>query len=285
VNVSKARYDVEDKVVFITGPARGIGAETARQLAAKGAKLALVGLEPEHLEQLAAELPTETLWHEADVRDLAELEKAAARTLDRFGRIDVAIANAGIAPVGTVEAMDPEEFEAVIQVNLLGVWRTLRTTVPHVRARRGYLLSIASLAAVVHLPLMSAYAAAKAGVAAMADVLRVELEGTGTGVGVAYFGFIDTDMTRGAYADPLVQEVRRGSGGRLLPPPFPVRVAGEAIVDGIEHRARSIVVPKSAKAALAAPNAAQRIAEAATRTLGLSRLVTRGRPDRWRREG
>jgi NAD(P)-dependent dehydrogenase (short-subunit alcohol dehydrogenase family) len=278
VIVSKPRYDVRGKVVFITGPARGIGAETARQLAHKGAKLALVGLERERLERLAAELPTEALWHEADVRDLAELERAAARTIERFGRIDVAIANAGIAPVGTVETMDPEEFEGVIQVNLLGVWRTLRTTVPHVRARRGYLLSIASLAAVIHLPLMSAYAAAKAGVAAMANVLRMELQGTGTKVGVAYFGFIDTDMTRGAYADPVVQEVWRGRGERLLPPPLPVRMAGEAIVDGIERRTRSIVVPKGAKAAFAAPNAAQRIAEAGTRVAGFAALIRKKGP-------
>jgi short-subunit dehydrogenase len=149
-----------------------------------------------------------------------------------------------------------------------------------VSARRGYLLSIASLAAIVHLPLMSAYAAAKAGVAAMADVLRMELEGTGTKVGVAYFVFIDTDMTRGAYEDPLVQEVRRSRGRRLLPPPLPVEVAGAAIVDGIERRARSIVVPKSAKAALTAPSAAQRIAEAGTRVAGFTDLIRRKGPSR-----
>jgi NAD(P)-dependent dehydrogenase (short-subunit alcohol dehydrogenase family) len=276
--VAGERFDVRDKVVFITGPARGIGAETARQLSRKGAKLALVGLEPERLEELASALPTEALWYEADVRDLDAIENAAAGTVERFGGIDVAVANAGIAPVGTVEALDAEAFEAVIQVNLLGVWRTLRTTVPHVSARRGYLLSIASMAAIVHLPLMAAYAAAKAGVAAMADVLRMELEGTGTKVGVAYFRFIDTDMTRGAYADPLVQEVRRGRGRRLLPPPLPVEVAGAAIVGGIERRARSIVVPKSAKAALALPNAAQRIAEAGTRRAGFADLIRRRGP-------
>jgi len=276
--VPNGRYYVRDRVVFVTGPARGIGAETARQLSRKGAKLALVGLEPEGLERLAAELPAEALWHEADVRDLAALEEAAARTVERFGGIDVAIANAGIAPVGTVEAMEPEAFEAVIQVNLLGVWRTLRATVPHVRARRGYLLSIASLAAVVHLPLMSGYAAAKAGVSAMADVLRMELEGTGTKVGVAYFGFIDTDMTRGAYEDPRVEQVRRGKGRRLLPPPLPVSVAGRAIVEGIERRARSIVVPRSARAALVAPNVSQRVAEAGTRRVGFAELLGEGTP-------
>jgi NAD(P)-dependent dehydrogenase (short-subunit alcohol dehydrogenase family) len=271
--MAAGRYDLRGKVVLITGPARGIGAEAARQLAQKGAKLALVGLEPERLEQLAAGLPAEAVWHEADVRDLAALEKAVAATLERFGRIDVAIANAGIAPVGTVETMEPEDFEAVIQVNLLGVWRTLRTTVPHVRARRGYLLSIASLAAIVHLPLMSGYAAAKAGVTAMSDVLRMELDGTGTKVGVAYFGFIDTDMTRGAYRDPIVGELRRRGGRRLLPAPLPVEVAGKAIVDGIERRSRAIVVPKGAWATLAAPNVAQRAAEAITRRLGLARLI------------
>jgi NAD(P)-dependent dehydrogenase (short-subunit alcohol dehydrogenase family) len=273
--VGAARYALRDKVIFITGPARGIGAETARQLARKGAKLALVGLEPERLARLAAELPSEALWHEADVRDLAELEKATARTLERFGRIDVAVANAGIAPVGTVETMDPVEFEAVIQVNLLGVWRTLRATVPHVRPRRGYLLSIASLAAVIHLPMMSAYAAAKAGVSAMADVLRMELEGTGTKVGVAYFGFIDTDMTRGAYDGPVVEHVRRGRGKRLLPSPLPVAVAGAAIVEGIERRSRSIVVPKRARAALATPNVSQRVAEAGIRRVGFADLIRR----------
>jgi NAD(P)-dependent dehydrogenase (short-subunit alcohol dehydrogenase family) len=271
--MTTTRYDVRDKVVFITGPARGIGAETAKQLAAKGARLALAGLELERLEALAAELRTDAVWFEADVRDLAQLEKAVAGTVERFGGIDVAIANAGIAPVGTVEAMDPDEFEATIQVNLLGVWRTLRTTVPHVRERRGHLLSIASLAAIIHLPLMSAYAAAKAGVAAIADVLRMELEGTGTTVGVAYFGFIDTDMTAGAFDDPLVDEFRRRGGRRLLPRPLPVRVAGTAIVDGIERRARSIVVPKSARAALAAPAVSQRTTEAVTRRLGVASLI------------
>lgn len=267
------RYDLRGKVVFITGPARGIGAEAARQLASKGAQLALAGLEPERLERLAAELPTEALWFDADVRDLAALDKAVGATVERFGGIDVAIANAGIAPVGTVETMDPAEFEDLIQVNLLGVWRTLRVTAPHVRARRGYLLSIASMAAVVHLPLMSAYAAAKAGVAAMSDVLRMELDGTGTKAGVAYFGFIDTDMTRGAYQDPLVGEIRRRGGRRLMPPPLPVEVAGTAIIEGIERRARSIVLPKSARAALAAPNVAQRTAEVISRRLGFSRMI------------
>jgi NAD(P)-dependent dehydrogenase (short-subunit alcohol dehydrogenase family) len=275
MNVPSQRFDIEGKVVLITGPARGIGAEAARQLSARGARLALVGLEPERLEQLASELSAQTLWYEADVRSLPALESAVALAVERFGGIDVAIANAGIAPVGTVETMPPEEFEAVIQVDLLGVWRTLRASLPHVRDRRGYLLSIASLAALIHLPLMSAYAAAKAGVAAMADVLRMELEGTGTKVGVAYFGFIDTDMTRGALRDPLVQEVRRGWGRRLLPPPLPVEVAGAAIVDGIERRRRSIVVPKSAMAALATPNLSQRVAEVGTRRAGFADLIRR----------
>jgi hypothetical protein len=92
-------------------------------------------------------------------------------------------------------------------------------------------------------------------------------------VGVAYFGFIATDMTRTAFEDPVVDKVRAGRGRRLLPSPLPVSVAGSAILDGIERRARSIVVPKSARAALAAPNVAQRVAESSTRMIGLADLI------------
>src|SRR3954468_12014218 len=93
-----ASYDVRDKVVFITGGARGIGAESAKQLVAKGAKVALVGLEPELLEQRAHELGTGgATWFEADVTDLEALRAAADGTVERFGGIDVVLANAGIA--------------------------------------------------------------------------------------------------------------------------------------------------------------------------------------------
>jgi NAD(P)-dependent dehydrogenase (short-subunit alcohol dehydrogenase family) len=232
--------------------------------------MALAGLEPDRLERLAEELGPNAVWFQADVRQMDQVRNAVAGTVERFGRLDVVVANAGIAQVGTVRDIDPSDFENTVQVNLLGVWRTVHAALPHILEARGYVLSIASLASVVHLPLMAPYAAAKAGVSALADSLRMEVEGQGVAVGCAYFGFIDTDMTRNALSDPgtqtLLPQVRR----RLIGRPLPVGVAADAVVQGIERRARWIVVPRSALPALWAPALAQRAAERVTRRFGLT---------------
>ena len=258
--MSPSRSPLVGRTAFVTGPARGIGREAARQLAAAGMNVGLAGLEPDGLRTLAGEIGPRAAWFEADVRDAGQVEQAVAGAMERFGSIDVVIANAGIAPIATLAEMDPSTFEDVIQVNLLGVWRTFRSTLPHVLARRGYLLAVASMAAAVHLPYIAAYSAAKAGVSAMADSLRMELEGTGTAVGVAYFGYIDTDMTRAGMKHPAARRVP-------MTRPLPVELAGKAIVQGVERRSRWIVLPRAARSALIAPGPAQRAAEAVARRL------------------
>jgi NAD(P)-dependent dehydrogenase (short-subunit alcohol dehydrogenase family) len=168
-------YDVRDRVVFITGAARGIGLEAAQQLVAKGAKVALVGLEPDELARRAAQLgEAHAVWFEADVTDLDTLRAAADGTVERFGGIDVAIANAGIAAATPLIDGDVDAFDTIVRVNLGGVYRTLQATLPHVTARSGYVLPIASLAAAIHAPMMGAYNATKAGVEALANSLRPE---------------------------------------------------------------------------------------------------------------
>ena len=127
----------------------------------------------------------------------------------RFGGLDVAIANAGIHIEGALATMDPEKVERVLEVNLLGVWRTDRAVLSHVIERRGYLLNISSLSALVNVPLMGPYAASKAGVEALTNVLRMELASTGARVGCAYFGFIDTDLVRDAFAAPSARLMRQ----------------------------------------------------------------------------
>jgi NAD(P)-dependent dehydrogenase (short-subunit alcohol dehydrogenase family) len=237
------RYDVSGRVVLITGAARGIGAEAARQLYAKGAEVSLVGLEPELLEQRAEELGPRAAWFEADVTDTDALGHAVGSTVERFGGIDVVIANAGIAPVGSVATIDPQAFERTIEVNLLGVWRTVRATLPHVVERRGYILPIASLAAALHLPLMAHYAATKAAVEAFSNSLRGELRHTGTRVGVAYFSFIDTDMVRGSLETSPAKLLRESSPG-LVSGIASVESSGRAIVRAIERRARKAYAPR-----------------------------------------
>jgi NAD(P)-dependent dehydrogenase (short-subunit alcohol dehydrogenase family) len=236
-------WSVRGRTVLITGAARGIGAESARRLASRGANVSLVGLEPEELQRVAEQCGQGAAWFEADVTDWDALGLAVEGTVERFGGIDAVVANAGIAPMGTVRLADPAAFERTIEINLLGVWRTVRSCLPHVIERRGYVLVISSLAAAVHAAGMAAYSASKAGAEAFADSLRIEVKRLGVDVGVGYFWFIDTDLLRGADAHPKLGGVRQE-----IPGPFgntyPVSDAGKAVVEGIERRRRWVVAPR-----------------------------------------
>src|SRR5687768_16690112 len=121
VQMARQRYDVRGKVVLVTGAARGLGLEAARRLHALGASVALVGLEPDELERRATELGDRAWWFEADVADAEAMQAAVAGAVDRFGGLDVVIANAGVAANGTVASIDPTAFDRTIEVNLLGV--------------------------------------------------------------------------------------------------------------------------------------------------------------------
>ena len=242
-------WNVKGKTVFITGAARGIGAETARRLVARGANVALAGLEPDELQRVAEQCGPNAAWFECDVTDWDALEQAVEGAVERFGGIDCVMANAGIAPAGLTRTMDPAAFERTIEVNLLGVWRTVRACLPHVVERRGYVLVIASMAAALHGPGMAAYSASKAGAEAFADSLRGELKHLGVDVGVGYFWFIDTDLVRGADAHPVAGPLRQDTVGPLKRV-YPVSAVGEAVAAGIERRRRWIVVPAWAKALL-----------------------------------
>jgi NAD(P)-dependent dehydrogenase (short-subunit alcohol dehydrogenase family) len=247
-------WTVRGKTVFVTGAARGLGAETARRVAARGANVALAGLEPEELERVAAQCGRNAAWFECDVTDNEALGTAASATVERFGGIDVCMANAGIATGGMVRSTDPDAFERTIEINLLGAWRTVRACLPHVVEREGYVLVIASMAAALHAPGMAAYCASKAGAEAFANSLRTEVKPFGVDVGVGYFLFIDTDMVRGADAHSL------GKLRTEAPWPFrktyPLSDAGQALADGIERRRRWVVVPGWAKAMLVLRTAA-----------------------------
>ena len=111
--------DLAGKVVFITGAARGIGAEVARVLASRGARVALAGLEPDRLAALAHELGPAHTWSECDVTDQAALDAAVQATVRQFGRLDVVIANAGIAAIGTVTTAPVDALVRVLEVNLI----------------------------------------------------------------------------------------------------------------------------------------------------------------------
>ncbi len=238
-----APFDVNGRTVFITGAARGIGADTARRLHSKGANVALVGLEPERLEELTAQLGDRAMSFEVDVTDYDALQRAVRATVERFGALDVAIANAGVQFNGALATAPVEQVERVLTVNLLGVWRTDRAVIEHISARRGYLLNISSLSAITHAPLLGAYSTAKAGVEALSDALRLETLPSGARVGCAYFGFIDTDLVRGGFAGPSGQAARSQMPG-FIGKPAPLSKAIDAIEDGIERRAARVWAPR-----------------------------------------
>jgi NAD(P)-dependent dehydrogenase (short-subunit alcohol dehydrogenase family) len=238
-----APFDVNGCTVFITGAARGIGAGTAERLHAKGANVALVGLEPERLQELAARLGDRAAAFEADVSDYDALERAVRATNERFGPIDVAIANAGVQLTGTLANGPIEHVERTLAVNFLGVWRTDRAVIGQVTERRGYLLNIASLAAAMHGPLMGAYTASKAGVEALTDALRQETHPSGARVGCAYFGFIDTDIVRGSFAQASTKSMLSRAPSRISKP-VPVSCAIDAIELGVQRRSARVWAPR-----------------------------------------
>ncbi len=240
-----ATYDLNGKVALITGGARGIGFETARQLHARGASVAILDLDAEEAREAAERIGERAIGIGADVTDGGAMLAAVAQIVEHFGALDLVMANAGIAPEGsTTRTMPPEEWERVIDVNLLGVWNTVRAALPQVSERNGQVILIASVAAFMNGMMLSPYAASKAAVEALGRPLRVELAPWGASATVAYFGWVETEMVR--------QGLDRQQGGQrmqeLLPKFFFKRIrvedAAAALVHGIEERAPRVFAPR-----------------------------------------
>ncbi len=241
-----AAYDLNNKVALVTGGARGIGFGTARALIARGASVVIVDLDQAAVERAAGELhDTRALGLAADVTDRGALQRAVATTVERFGGLDVVVANAGIVSrVASFRAMSAENFERVLDVNLMGVCRTVEAALPEIVPRKGHVVVISSIYAFFNGIGAVPYAMSKAAVEQFGRALRVELTPHGASATVAYFGFIDTEMVHRALdQDPLVDRLLEA-----LPKPLHKRlspaVAGEAIVRGIEQRRPRVIRPR-----------------------------------------
>lgn len=239
-------YSLSGKVVLITGGARGIGHATARAAIARGARVALLDIHGEDAKQAAAELhPERAIGLAADVTDRSAMQRAVADTVAHFGALDVAVANAGIAArVATARASHPESFERVLDVNLMGVWRTVEAAMPQVVERRGHLVLISSIYAFSNGIGTVPYAMSKAAVEQLGRALRAELIQHGTGVTVAYFGFIHTELVhRVLDEDPLASKMLSTLPGPLRKRLQP-QAAGQAIVEAVEKRAPRVIRPR-----------------------------------------
>jgi NAD(P)-dependent dehydrogenase (short-subunit alcohol dehydrogenase family) len=241
-----ARYQLQGKVALITGGARGIGLGIAQALTARGARVALLDLEADEVQRSAATLGSDrALGIAADVTHAAALQAAVAITVQRFGGIDVVVANAGVAPTpNTALKMDPAEFERVVEVDLLGVYRTVRAALPEVIARRGQVVVVSSVYAFLNGMLVSPYAVSKAGVEALGRALRSELAPHGASATVAYFGFVDTKMVQ----DIMDQDVAAADRQELFPEFIRRRIspaqAGEAVAEAVVRRRARVIAPR-----------------------------------------
>jgi NAD(P)-dependent dehydrogenase (short-subunit alcohol dehydrogenase family) len=238
-------FDLNGKVALITGAARGIGYETARQMHLRGASVAVVDLDPEQAREAAERIGARAIGIGADVTDDTAIKGAVAETVERFGGLDVVVANAGIAQskVATVRGIGSEEWERVFDVDMMGVWRTVRAALPQIVERRGHVVVTSSVYAFVNGVLNSPYAVAKSGVESLGRSLRAELLPLGASASVAYFGFVDTKLVQDAFERPHTDRMMDIFPGFLLKRIRPDE-AGAAVVRGVEQRAPRIFAPK-----------------------------------------
>jgi NAD(P)-dependent dehydrogenase (short-subunit alcohol dehydrogenase family) len=237
-------YDVAGKVVMITGGTGGIGSATARELLGRGALIALVDL-PSSTPQVARSMsPTAAIGVVADVTDRAALDQAVASVVERFGRLDIAIANAGIlSPGSTLRTMPPAQVDTLLSVNINGVVNTVTAAMDQVVLHRGQIVLISSVFAFLNGMGAIPYAMSKAAVEQLGRGLRVELARHGASATTVYFSLIETDMIRrGVDDDPSVTRLLA-----TLPRPLlkrlPPEAAARAIADGLMNRSPRVMAP------------------------------------------
>jgi NAD(P)-dependent dehydrogenase (short-subunit alcohol dehydrogenase family) len=267
------KQDLNGQVVLITGAARGIGAGLARALAGRGASVALVGLEPEELAEQARACGPDAGWWTADITSQEQISRATQAVRDRYGRIDVVVANAGVATGGTLRLADAAAYDRVVEINLIGSIRTARAVLPHLIETRGYYFQVASAAALVPAAVMGSYCASKSGVEAFAHVLKAEAKVHGVDVGIGYPLWIDTDLVRGADAIPSFKAAR-GSMPWPMNKTYPLDDAVQALAEAVVRRRSRVMFPgwlwgvflNRGVAAIVAPRLGRRFARIAERT-------------------
>jgi NAD(P)-dependent dehydrogenase (short-subunit alcohol dehydrogenase family) len=238
-------YDLNGKTALVTGGARGIGFETARQMHLRGASVAVLDLSVEEAREAAERIGPRAIGIGADVTDQNAMLAAVAEVVERFGGLDFAVANAGIAQkrFATVRGISGEEWERVFEVDLLGVWRTVRAALPQIVERQGQIVVIGSIYSFANGLGNTPYAVAKAGVESLGRALRVELAPHGASATVAYFGWVDTKLVQDSFNQKMGDRIRDLSPDFLLKRISPAE-AGAGLVRGIEERAPRVFLPR-----------------------------------------
>ena len=173
-----ARFTYRDKVALITGGSRGLGLEIARQICARGAKVALIARDAEELARAKTDLDrfaTDVLTIQCDLLETAQIQSAAQQTLHRFGKIDILINNAGIIEIGPIEHMQLKDFDRAMRLHFWAPFILYLLVTPYMRANGGRIVNISSIGGRIAVPHMAAYSASKFALTGFSDAIRAEL--------------------------------------------------------------------------------------------------------------
>lgn len=199
--------NVEGKVVIITGASSGIGEKTSKVLAANGAKVVLSARREDKLKSIADEIGENAAWFKSDVSNLGDMKALAAFAKEKFGRIDVLFANAGIMPVGNLSQLKTNEWDSMININIRGVLYAMAAVLPEFTAqKKGQIVATSSVAGTRAVPGNAVYCGTKYFVKAMMESFREESiqEGNRIRTTVLYPGAINTGLL-GTISDAGIQ--------------------------------------------------------------------------------
>lgn len=267
---------LENRVIFITGPARNVGRAMARAMHAEGAYIVLAGLEPERLQALKAELGGRTIALDMDVTKDASVKAAFEAAAQEFGRIDAVVSNAGIMGTGSVEAAPPATMERMVSVNLTGTYRVAHLAMPYLMMSRGYFLSVCSTAAVAHSPLQGQYCATKAGVWALMDCMRQEVRHRGVDVGALCPSFVVPDPDEIRPVDQVMVHLwgEPNLGGKQS---VSAREVAQVAVGMVKKREREAVAPRKMNYVIRWPRFIQKMLERAYKDENIEAAMTASR--------
>jgi short-subunit dehydrogenase len=231
-----------EKVILITGASSGIGAALARQLAARGDKVALAARRREQLEAVGAK---DALVIPTDVTKREQCHAMVEQTIKQFGRLDVLVNNAGMSMYSRFEdVQDFTIFERLIQINYLGAVYCTEAALPHLKQSSGLIVAVSSISGITGVPFRTGYSASKHAMQGFFDSLRVELMDSGVDVSMVSPDFVDTDIRQksfGADGQPLGNNPMHGK--KIMS----ADEAARQMIDVIDNRRRELIMGRRGK--------------------------------------